>query len=148
LWKAALTSINNELRSISQRRLDGLRGVDDATKLRLLLADFIRFSAQHPEFHAIMSHVASRADGRLQWLMEEYIKPFFATMETLIVSAQGSSRFVKGDPRHLLYLFIGAAVRIFMVGAEAEQILRRPIFDETMIEDHTAAVLRLFFRDQ
>jgi TetR/AcrR family transcriptional regulator len=146
LWKAALTSINNELRSIFQSRMDGLRGVDDATKLRLLLADFIRFSAQHPEFHAIMSHVASRNDDRLQWLMEEYVKPFFEIMESLIVSAQESSRFIKGNPRHLLYLFIGAAVRIFMVSAEAEQILGRPIFDDAMIEDHTAAVLGLFFR--
>src|SRR5580693_8422359 len=47
LWRAALTSLNERFVKLYRARLEGLRGVDAGTKLRLILEDFIRFSAEN-----------------------------------------------------------------------------------------------------
>ncbi len=147
LWREAISSILAQYKAAFDARLEGLRGVDDATKLRLIHEDFIRFGASNLDFHRIMAHVAASPSPQLDWLIEEYLRHTFDARAELIRGAQEAGRYVAGDPYHLEYIFIGAVTRIYMLASEVEKIMGRSPFDPEFIEEHVRVCLGLFFRD-
>jgi len=146
LWHAVLEVTAGHFMAQFRARLAGLRGVDDVTKLRLVQEDFIRFSAANPHFHLLMSQESRRPSRQLSALVKEFVQPYFTDVTALIRSAQRAACYVDGDPRHLQYLFIGAATRIFTLAAEVKLIAGASPFSARMLEQHVAACLGLFFR--
>ena len=147
LWKATLLYyVEGRVKRI-QRRLDGLQGVAAATKLYLFLDDFVRYSAEYPEFAWMMGNVAYKPNPQLDWLYETQIKPGFERVESMIRAAQESGHFIEGEPRHLYYIFIGMATRIYMLAAEVEMVLDRSPFDEDFVDSHAKTCLKAVFRN-
>lgn len=147
LWQAVMEDIVFWFNDAFERRLAGLDGVEDPTKLRLLQADFIRMAAAHPELHWLMSHEAGRSGERLDWLMGSLIGGTFTLFCELITSSQKTGHYVQGNPYHLHYLFLGAAARIFMLAAEAERVIGRSPFEPEFVEEHVRLCAELFFRE-
>jgi TetR/AcrR family transcriptional regulator len=147
LWRAVLAATGGGFVQRFSLRLAGLRGVDDVTKLRLVQEEFIRFSAENPHFHMLMSQEAQRASRQLNWLVREIVKPYFDELVPLIRAAQRAGRYVEGDPHHLQYLFIGAATRIFTLTGEVKLITGRSPGSTRMLDEHVATCLALFFRE-
>lgn len=146
LWRAVLVGTGGKFMEQFKRRLLELKGVENVTKLRLVQEDLIRFSAENPHFHLLMSQEARRSSPQLGWLVRELVKPYFDELVPLIRSAQRAGCYVEGNPRHLQYLFIGAATCIFTLAAEVTTNTGRSPFSPKMVEDHVAACLALFFR--
>lgn len=146
LWRAVMSSLNERYATMYQSRLHGLRGVDPSTTLRLIMEDFIRFSAENPEFHRLMSHEARQGGARMTWLTQQFAKPFFTVFTNLIRAAQREKRFVAGDAYHLAYLFVGAVTRLFMLSAEVKQVSGRSPMTRSYVEEHVRLCLDLFFR--
>lgn len=147
LWCAVMTMLNRRFSSMYQARLPGLQGLDSATTLRKIMEDFVRFSAENPSFHRLMTYEAGKGGARMEWLIEQFAGDFFRVLTDLIRAAQREGRFVGGDPYHVAYLFIGAVTRIFMLSAEVERISGRSPMAPDYIEEHVQLCLRLFFRD-
>lgn len=146
LWRAVLEATAGQFMDQFRARLAGLRGVDDVTKLRLVQEDFIRFSAENPHFHLLMSQAGQHPTKQLSALVNEFVRPYFAAVSALIRSAQRAGCYVEGDPDHLQYLFIGAATRIFTLAAEVKLIAGTSPFSAAMLDRHVAACLNLFLR--
>jgi AcrR family transcriptional regulator len=148
LWQATLKKMA-EIRNLRfDSRLNGLRGVEDSTKLYLFLEEFIRYSAETPDYAWIMSNVASHATPQLDWIVDTYVSKGFERVGQLIGSAQKAGHFVEGDPKYLYYLFIGMATRIFMLSAEVEKVLGVSPFDPAFVDDHVKSCLAFFFKGQ
>jgi AcrR family transcriptional regulator len=147
LWRAVFGSLYERFNDMYQTRLHGLRGVDASTKLRLILEEFVVFSAQHPNFHWIMAHEANKGGKRLEWLVDKYVKTFFLSATELIRAAQAEGRFIDGDPYHLMYVVIGAVTHIFMTGAEVKKISGKSPTAPAYVQEHVRMCLGLFFRD-
>ena len=147
IWEAVMSDVLLDFRHTFDRRLEGLAGVDDVTKLQLLHADFIRLAAKRPELHWLMSHEAGKGGERIEWIAENLLDHNFETFSTLIRSAQAQGRYVAGEPLHLHYVFLGAAARIFMLAGEVEKVAGFSPFDEAFVERHIAVCRDLFFRD-
>ena len=148
LWRAVLAATGGAFLDRFNRRLAGLCGVDEVTKLRLVQEDFIRFAAEHPHFHALMSQEAQHSSRHLKFILTELVRPYFSQVTPLIRAAQRAGKYVEGEPHHLQYLFIGAATRIFTLAAEVKAMTGRPPSSPKMIEEHVTACLGLFFRDR
>jgi TetR/AcrR family transcriptional regulator len=147
LWRAVLAATGGTFIDQFNRRLAGLRGVDDVTKLRLVQEDFIRFAAAHPHFHMLMSQEAQHSSKHLKFIVTALARPYFAQITPLIRAAQQAGKYVNGDPHHLQYLFIGAATRIFTLAAEVKLMTGRSPSSPKAIDEHVAACLGLFFRE-
>jgi TetR/AcrR family transcriptional regulator len=147
LWRAVLISLYERFDEMYLSRLQGLRGVDASTKLRLILEEFVRFSAQNPNFHWLMAHEASKGGRRLEWLVDKYVKKFFTSVTDLIRAAQEQGRFVTGDPYHLMYVVIGAVTHVFMLAAEVKNISGKGPTTPAYVEEHVRICLGLFFLD-
>ena len=147
LWRAVMRGLNETVLATLKSRLQALRGVDTVTTLRLIMDDFIRFSAANPKFHRLMDYEAGNGGERMDWLADEFVKEFFDVLVPLIRAAQKDGGFVAGDAYHLVYLFIGAATRLFMLAPEVRRVSGRSPMTPSYIQEHVNLCLALFFRD-
>ena len=146
LWQAVMDRVVRSFTKQQSERLEGLRGVDEIVQLRLLLEEFVRYSARDLNLHRLMSHAAGGASPRLDKMVTEYLGSYFNMIAELIRTAQTKGAFVQGDPHHLHYLFIGAATRIFMQWEEASRTMGRSPLDPDFIDEHVELCLSLFLR--
>ena len=147
LWRAVMRGLNETVLTTLKSRLQALRGVDTVTTLRLIMDDFIRFSAANPKFHRLMDYEAGNGGERMNWLADEFVHEFFAVLVPLIRAAQKEGGFVAGDAYHLVYLFIGATTRLFMLAPEVKRVSGRSPMTSSYIQEHVDLCLALFFRD-
>lgn len=147
MWKATMHQLFSELQAATEARMKGLEGFDPVTVLKTLQADFIRTSAKRPELHWLMSHHAGEGNERVTWVVDNLLRNQFPQFKDRILKVQATGHYVAGDPMHLHFTFIGAAMRIFMVSAEVEATMGRSPFSEEFIEEHIALCQRLFFRE-
>jgi AcrR family transcriptional regulator len=145
LWRAAADRIFERLASTIAARLDGLDGVDRATQLRLILREFVRFSASHPELHRFMIHEGFVASARLAWLVETHVRPLYDAVRGMAVEAQRAGLAPPGRPEHLHYILIGAATSAYVLRAEYQLLTGDDPCDEERIAAHVATLERMFF---
>src|SRR5579864_5433749 len=77
LWRVAVDGLFEELESALRSRSEGLRGVDDVTVARLLVREFIVFSAHHPQLHRIVTQECKSDGPRMDWLVEHHVRPMY-----------------------------------------------------------------------
>ncbi len=145
LWKAAVGQVFDELNRAMGGRVEGLRGVDDLTVAKLVVADFVRFSAAHPELHRIITQECKAEGEHLQWLVGHHIRPLYdgavSMFEPLV--AAGLIRDVPAV--HLYYLLTGAAATMFVLAPECRLLSGVDPLDPAEVERHVDAVVAMLF---
>lgn len=145
LWRAAADRIFGKLTSRIGKRLDGLDGVDRATQLRLVLREFVRFSAERPALHRFMMQVAFTSSDRLAWLVETHVRPMYDFVNAITVDARRKGLGPAGRPAHLHYILIGAATSPYVMRAEFELLTGSDPCGDALIDEHVATLERMFF---
>jgi len=145
LWKAAADRIFGRLGDSFRRRLEGLEGVELPTRLRLMLGDFVRFQAAHPELHRFMIQEGIARTPRLEWLVETHIRPIYGFVQAMVEAAQRAGMAPLGRPEHLHYMLIGAASSVYALAAEFELLTGESPNSEALVAEHVATLERLFF---
>src|ERR1700683_5381190 len=88
LWMAVLDELAIGFFNRLGDRIRGLEGVDVATKLRLVVREFVKYSAENPQLHRLMAMEGRKESERLGWLIERHVSRHFALSTKLIREAQ------------------------------------------------------------
>lgn len=144
LWKATATHVIEDFQAHLDRRLEGLEGVSEAEKLRLLFREFITYSASVPQLNKFMLQ-ANDEPERMRWLLETLLAPSKHILMSGLQRAQELGAFVKGDPQMLWFIFAGAATSIFAYHEEFEQVTGYSPQNEAVLDQHITTILGLFF---
>jgi AcrR family transcriptional regulator len=147
LWRAAVDRLFALLTATLLARLEGLRGVDDVTTTRLIVREFIFFSARHPELHRIITGECKTDTSRMDWMVERHIRPLYE--DTV---ARFTRLIEQGDvpsiaPAHLYYILTGAGPTMFVLGPECRRLTGLDPTADEVIEAHADAVITLLFGD-
>jgi AcrR family transcriptional regulator len=145
LWRAAVDTLFGELAAAIVGRAEGLRGVDDLTATRLIVREFIFFSAHHPQLHRIIMQECKVDSPRMDWLVERHIRPLYDT-----TVARFEHLIERGDlppiaATHLYYIVTGAGPTMFVLAPECRRLSGIDPNDPTVIEAHADAVCALLF---
>src|ERR1700730_10293478 len=121
LWRAAVDGLFQALTEVLAARQDGLRGVDELTVMRLLVREFILFSAEHPQVHRIITQECKTDGPRMDWLVERHIRPLYeATTQRLARLVERV--LLRAIPvEHLYYIITGAGPTMFVLGPECRR---------------------------
>lgn len=122
-------------------------GTTAAARLRHYFAEYIRFSAEHPDFFRMITQENTLNSERLHWLMEQHSADNSTRIAALIAEAQAEGAVVEGDPLQLLYIFLGAAAGPYRSAAEMELLSGHAPNEPAQIDAHIRVCERLFFRD-
>jgi TetR/AcrR family transcriptional regulator len=145
LWRTAVDGLFESLSEALAARTAGLQGVDEFTVMRLLVREFIFFSARHPQVHRIITQECKTDGPRMDWLVERHIRPLFeATTERLArLVEQGLLPDIAVE--HLYYIITGAGPTMFVLGPECRRLAGVDPTDPAVVEAHADAVCRLLF---
>ena len=127
------------------KRFRGLEGVDAATKLRLVVREFVKYSAENPQLHRLMTMEGRKESERLVWLVKRHISRFFAISTKLIREAQALGVVRPGDAGQLHYCAIGIATATFSLAPEYKLVTGNDPFTRSHIEQIADLVCDFLF---
>src|SRR6185369_14329157 len=116
--------------------LEELRDVDELTRAKLVVREFVVFSARNPQLHRIITQ-ESKADGdRMDYLVEHHVRALYegtvATFNALI--RDGAVPDIA--PEHLYYILTGAGPTMFVLAPECRRLTGLDPESDAVIEAH------------
>jgi AcrR family transcriptional regulator len=147
LWRAAVDELFGALTEALAARQQGLRGVDDVTTARLLVREFVQFSATNPQVHRIITQECKVDGPRMDWLVERHIRPLYEATVTLFARLVEQGLVPDVPAPHLYYIVTGAGPTMFVLGPECRRLTGIDPTDPDVIDAHADAVCRLLFGD-
>jgi TetR/AcrR family transcriptional regulator len=148
LWQAAVDGLFAELNEVLATREEGLRGVDELTAAKLLVREFIYFSASHPQLHRIITQECKTDGPRMDWLVERHIRPHYDRAATLFARLVSAGLLPDIPVAHLYYILTGAGPTMFVLAPECRRLTGIDPQAPDVIEAHVDAVTAFLFGRQ
>ncbi len=145
LWRAAVDRLFAVLTSTLSARVEGLRGVDEVTTTRLIMREFVYFSARHPELHRIITGECKTDTPRMDYLVERHIRPLYEDTVARFAHLAEQGHIPSIPPAHLYYILTGAGPTMFVLGPECRRLTGLDPTSEEVVEAHADAVITLLF---
>lgn len=145
LWRAAVDGLYAELNQALDARATGLRGVDVLTVAKLLIREFIYFSAAHPQLHRIITQECKNDGPRMDWMVERHIRPRYDQTAALFTQLVSAGHLPDIPLAHLYYIVTGAGPTMFVLAPECRRLSGIDPHAPEVIEAHADAVLALLF---
>lgn len=145
LWRAAVDRLFALLDEALVSRAAGLRGVDRLTTAKLIVREFIVFSAAHPELHRIITQESKGEGERIDWLVDQHIRPHYEATTALFTELASEGLVADVPPAHLYYLLTGAGPTIFVLAPECRRLAGFDPQAPDAVETHAEAVIDLLF---
>jgi TetR/AcrR family transcriptional regulator len=145
LWRAAVDRLFALLTGTLSTRVEGLRGVDEVTTARLIVREFISFSARHPELHRIITGECKTDTPRMDWMVERHIRPLYEETVARFTHLTEQGLIPAIPPAHLYYILTGAGPTMFVLGPECRRLTGLDPTSEEVVDAHADAVITLLF---
>jgi TetR/AcrR family transcriptional regulator len=145
LWRAAVDGLFAEFNQALDSRAEGLRGVDALTMAKLLIREFICFSATHPQLHRIITQECKNDGARMDWMVERHIRPRYEQAAALFTQLIRAGHVPDIPVAHLYYILTGAGPTMFVLAPECRRLSGVDPHDPPVIEAHADAVISLLF---
>jgi TetR/AcrR family transcriptional regulator len=141
LWRAAADRIFGLLQKSLGERLASIGSEDPRERTRETIRAYVRFAAAHPELFRLMVDEGNAAEGRMEWLVDTHLKPFYRGF-----LRGADARLDPIEPSllpHAFYVAAGAGSLIFAVAPECRRLTGLDPASEAAVETHAEFVARL-----
>jgi AcrR family transcriptional regulator len=145
LWRAAVDGLYAELNQALDTRAEGLRGVDALTVAKLLIREFIYFSATHPQLHRIITQECKHDGSRMDWMVERHIRPRYEQTAALFTQLVRAGHLPDIPVAHLYYILTGAGPTMFVLAPECRRLSGIDPVAAQVVEAHADVVISLLF---
>jgi AcrR family transcriptional regulator len=145
LWRASVARLFTDLTAALAARVEGLRGVDDVTAAKLVIRDFVTFSAAHPQLHRIITQESKGEGERIDWLVDEHIRPLYEMTTSMFRRLVDAGAVADIPTPHLYYLLTGAGPTIFVLAPECRRLAGFDPLGAEAVTTHADAVIQLLF---
>jgi AcrR family transcriptional regulator len=133
LWKEVVDAIYGLMKSEFDQRLVLLKEMSSGERLAFIVRFYVYFHARYPELSRLMSQEATQHSWRMEYLIENHIRPATVAMERLVRETRGLDRkaFI-----HWYYIMISATSTIFSFASECQDLFDVDPCEESMVEAH------------
>jgi TetR/AcrR family transcriptional regulator len=145
LWRAAVDRLFAALDEAMAARVEGLRGVDELTVAKLLVREFVAFSATHPQLHRIITQECKSDGPRMDWLVERHVRPLYEQTTAMFARLVDAGHLPDIAAVHLYYILTGAGPTMFVLAPECRRLAGIDPQAPDVVEAHADAVVALIF---
>jgi AcrR family transcriptional regulator len=145
LWQAAVDSLFELLDQTMDERTDGLRGVDPITSAKLLVREFVTFSARNPQLHRIITQESKADSARMDYVVDNHVRPIYERTTAMFEALARSGAVPDIPAAHLYYILTGAGPTMFVLAPECRRLSGLDPSADEVIEAHADAVCQLLF---
>lgn len=144
LWRAVVAYLYGLLDEAVHRDESEWKNMSPREQIVNSATNYIRFCAKHPELSRIVFFETMHESERLEWLTENYIRPYTSRSIARVALAQEQGVYPSDiAPMHVNYINIAASKNIFLMAPEIKRAFDIDVFDEDQIEQHIEAVLKI-----
>lgn len=145
LWKAAVADLFGRVAGDLHAAEQHLGNVDAVARRRYFVRVLVRLSARYPELNRLMVREGIHGDWRMQWLVDQHVRPVYQRFAVLFDEARTAGEAPAIDAVHAWYIVIGAAALMFAMAAEARQLTGLDVTAEAVIDQHANALADMLF---
>ncbi|WP_070154568.1 TetR/AcrR family transcriptional regulator [Sphingobium phenoxybenzoativorans] len=146
LWRTVMEGVYEEI-DTGQKRHPNYDSLSASERLRLLIEDIVRFFANSPSLHRLMTLEGHQITDRLLWMCERHTRKSFRDMTTLIVEAQREGKVRMVDPARLRFAINAMSAVPFAVSAEYQILTNKSPFSAEEIEGTISLINQFVFLD-
>ncbi len=122
-----------------------MREVDEVTSAKLLVREFIVFSARNPQLHRIIMQESKADSSRMDYLVDRHVRPIYQRTTEMFESLAREGVVPDIPAAHLYYILTGAGPTMFVLAPECRRLSALDPSVDDVIEAHADAVCRLLF---
>lgn len=145
LWRAAIDSLFAALRGSMAAHLEELGDVDELSRAKLSVRQFVVFSARNPQLHRILMQESKSDSARMAYLVEHHVRPLYEATVALFEHLVRDGAVAPIAPAHLYYILTGAGPTMFVLAPECRRLTGLDPESDEVIEAHADAVCTLLF---
>lgn len=145
LWRAAVDSLFGALGASMMSRLQAMSELDELTRAKLSVREFVVFSARHPQLHGIITQESKADSARMDYLVEQHVRPLYETTVATFEHLVREGAIAPIAPEHLYYILTGAGPTMFVLAPECRRLTGLDPTSDEVIEAHADAVCTLLF---
>ena len=120
---------------------------DFLAHMKAMTRIYIRFSAKYPELFRILTFETMHQSERLDWIVENFSKPFAKKSMNRINQAKAAGIYPKHlENLNIYYISLAAARTIFLLAPEVKRTFGTDVFEAEALKRHEDAVVELLFR--
>jgi AcrR family transcriptional regulator len=145
LWRAAVDSLFDLLERSMSARVAEIGDADELTAAKLLVREFITFSARNPQLHRLITQECKADSARMDYLVERHVRPLYDRTVALFERLAQDGAVPPIAPAHLYYIVTGAGPTMFVLAPECRRLSGLDPESDDVIDAHADAVCLLLF---
>lgn len=148
LWIAVLRAVIEDYRTRIQNNIGKASSRDPTVMLRIFIEQHVRFLADVPQIHLIMTMEGTQNSDRLKWIFEAELRDHERLMINLIRRCQTAGTVRKMDPARLYFAILGVCGQLFAIAPEFKLLSGKNLFSEDEIRKTIAFIGQLVFEGE
>lgn len=118
LWRAAADKVFRDFRRSLAESLEQHQHKSPKRRMASMIRAYVYYAKSQPALHKVMVQEASYPNPRLDWLIEEHLKPFFETTFVMLEELQDLGIAVRGNPKLLFNMIRLSSGGLLALGNE------------------------------
>jgi len=145
LWKAAATWLFEKAAAELEVVQAGAANVDPVARLRYFVRAYVRFSASYPEVNQLMVREGLDDDWRLDWLVENIVRPWYGRVQAVFEEAERLDAAPNMPFHHFYYVLVGAGALMFSMAGESKRLAGIDPCEASVVGAHADVLAELLF---
>jgi len=145
LWKAAAQWLFDRASKELLTTEKTAANIDEVARLRFFVRAFVHFSAHYPEVNRLMIREGMDDDWRLDWLVDNIVRPWYERVRVLFEEARRLGATPDMEYPHFYYILTSSAAMMFSMAPEARRLSGIDPLDDDVIAAHADALADLLF---
>ena len=144
LWRAAADKVFRDFRRSLAASLEDHREESPKHRMASLIRAYVHYAKSQPALHKVMVQEASYPNPRLDWLIEEHLKPFFDATFELLEELQALGVAPSGNPRLLFNMIRLSSGGLLALGNELKESSDIDVEQEETLDEIADMIINVF----
>jgi AcrR family transcriptional regulator len=144
LWRAAADRVFRDFRRSLATSLENHQNDSPKDRMAALVRAYVYYAKSQPALHKVMVQEASYPNPRLDWLIEEHLKPFFEATFNLLEELQAIGVAPNGNTKLLFNMIRLSSGGLLALGNELKASSGIDIEKEETLDEIADMIIAVF----
>ena len=144
LWRAAADRVFRDFRHSLAASLEDHRDESPKQRFASLIRAYVHYAKSQPALHKVMVQEASYPNPRLDWLIEEHLKPFFDPTFELLEELQALGVAPAGNPKLLFTMIRLSSGGLLALGNELKTSSDIDVDQDETLDEIADMIINVF----
>ena len=144
LWRAAADKVFRDFTRSLSGSLEDHNDKCPKERMAALIKAYVRYAKSQPALHKVMVQEASYPNPRLEWLIDNHLRPLFETTFSMIEELQRIGVAPQGNPRLIFNMIRLSSGGLLALGNELRESSGIDIESDETLDEIADMIVRIF----